>query len=305
MKLQVVQTSRTPSGSVYTTELHAMVATRGTTLGVIMRVSAAVLLSAVFATSAGAADIYRSSFKDTPVPVLVVQTWAGFYFGGNVGYGWSANSGQWRDDTTAREIIEEIPLSTDYHTSLRGPSPSGVFGGGQIGYNLQQGAWVYGLEADIQGADINDSKGYGVTVGETELSGSTRQKVDWFGTVRGRVGYSNGPALFYATGGLAYGNVKDELKINDISDQGPYLHFSKEEVQTGFAVGGGIEYLFSPSWSVKAEYLYIDLGSQKVGGSYVSGPVTYSGSTQEIDASFHTVKVGFNYHVNYGYEPLK
>src|SRR5262249_17791268 len=140
--------------------------------------------AAALPSFANAADIYRpgpgGGYKDEPGYVGV--NWSGFYIGVNGGYGWTAN--------------------TDSAFDLK---PAGGFGGGQIGYNWQGGfglgrAWVFGIEADIQGADISDKDVFG-----------DRSKMDMFGTVRGRVGYAFGPALVYATGGFAYGNVENSV----------------------------------------------------------------------------------------------
>ena len=145
-------------------------------------------LTSAIALSANAADMYRGGLKDGPPPpaYVPVETWTGFYGGFNAGYGGTANDG---------------PLS-----------PSGGFGGGQIGYNWQGlfgfSPWVIGIEADIQGAGISDSAGYGPAYLENSLN--------WFGTVRGRVGYSFGPALLYATGGFAYGEVEIEGRRSGI-----------------------------------------------------------------------------------------
>lgn len=139
----------------------------------------ALTLTSALALPANAADVYRGGLKDGPPPVFVAApTWTGFYIGVNGGYGGTANDG---------------PLS-----------PSGGFGGGQIGYNWQglfgYSPWVLGIEADFQGSGISDSIGYAGDYLQTSLN--------WFGTVRGRVGYSFGPALLYATGGFAYGEVE-------------------------------------------------------------------------------------------------
>ncbi len=205
------------------------------------------------ATAANAADMYRPSaggYKDVP---YVGVNWSGLYVGVNGGYGANAAS--------------VLPGGLD---------PAGGFGGGQIGYNVQRGNIVFGLEADIQGADISD------TVGR-ETS-----KMDWFGTVRGRVGYTVGQALIYGTGGFAYGNV---------TYSNPNV--SLEETQTGWVAGGGVEYKINPSWSAKAEYQYLDLDASKASGP---GPL---GDTGLDRTQVNTVRVGLNYFVGGGYDPLK
>ncbi len=157
---------------------------------VLLTAASVVVLSA----AANAADMYRPSaggYKDVP---YVGVNWSGLYVGVNGGYG-----------TDASNIGSKIGAPFDL-------SPAGAFGGGQIGYNAQRGNFVFGVEADIQGANITDSKTLTetVTVGDAgQLRLGLNTSLDWFGTVRGRVGYAFDRTLVYATGGLAYGQITD------------------------------------------------------------------------------------------------
>src|SRR5262249_48771773 len=138
-------------------------------------------------------------------------------------------------------------------------SPRGFDGGGIVGYNWQFGSWVVGLDADIQGST---GSGYLTCMTVCSVLNSTTidQKLSWFGTVRGRLGSAVGPALFYATGGGAFGEVKES--ITQTAGNASFSHS-----QSGFAVGGGIENkldlfgLLGPNWTTRTEYLYVDLGS--------------------------------------------
>jgi outer membrane immunogenic protein len=217
------------------------------------------------ATAANAADMYRPAaggYKDVP---YVGVSWSGLYVGVNGGYGENAASvpSGWLD-------------------------PTGGFGGGQIGYNVQRGNIVFGLEADIEGGDISD------TVPGTfgDFRGNFESKMDWFGTVRARAGYTFDRALVYATGGFAYGNV-----TNSFCAGGNCL--STSETQTGWVAGGGVEYKVNPNWSVKGEYQYLDLDASSATGAGPLGMGT--GDRTQVN----TVRVGLNYFVGGGYEPLK
>ena len=220
--------------------------------------------------AAHAADIYVSApagpggYKDTWSP-----TWAGFYVGVNGGWAWAAKD-QWVDPVV----------------NFSGIRPEGGFGGGQIGYNWQSGHFVLGAEVDIQGAGISD-KGR-----DPPFTDTFKSRLDYFGTVRGRLGYAFGSSLLYATGGFAYGGIKNDLDI-----------FKNHETATGYTIGGGWEYKFSPAWSVKAEYQYINLGRNDphFNGANVC---TIPGLRCEDDA-FHTVRAGVNYHIGTAYLPLK
>jgi outer membrane immunogenic protein len=144
-------------------------------------------------------------------------------------------------------------------------SPRGLDGGGIVGYNWQFGSWVAGVETDIQGSS---GSGY-LTCGLLCAPGlrvTVDQKLLWFGTARARLGYAVGPALFYATGGAAYGQVKESFTetLLATTSGGSFSHS-----KSGFAVGGGIENkldlfgMLGPNWTTRTEYLYVDLGSVK------------------------------------------
>ncbi len=250
------------------------------------------LTSALALASANAADLYRGpasggGYKDGPVEP--VDSWTGFYVGVNGGYGFDDNSGS---ITFANSLSERFTLSK----SLDGV---GGFGGGQIGYNWQQfgSRWVFGVEADIQGADITNSFS-GATVTSYSDIWSGKSEIDWFGTARARIGYSFGQALLYGTGGVAFGGVKHSFVRTSSSGAVD----ADDNTSAGWVAGGGLEYKLSHSWSAKVEYQYIDLGSTKATGSDSAG---VTASTNNLDNSFSTVRAGLNYHINSGYEPLK
>jgi outer membrane immunogenic protein len=248
------------------------------------------LTSVVALTSANAADMYRApeglSYKDAPV----YEPWAGFYVGVNGGYGWgSSNKVTDVQDNQTQGTITSVSNSFN---------SDGGFGGGQIGYNWQRDRLVFGLEADIEGAHLSGSTTSSVVPGVTATGTST---LDWFGTVRGRVGYTfSGSGLIYATGGFAFGGVKDQL--SKVDGDGPGS-LSNSKIATGYVVGGGVEYLLSPKWSVKAEYQYIDLGKDSY--SIDQRSIIIDTGYLDADHSYSTVRLGVNYHFVPGYEPLK
>jgi outer membrane immunogenic protein len=242
-------------------------------------VSALALLAAA---QANAADTYRApdgvSYKDTP---YIAANWSGWYVGVNGGYAW-AGSKQF--------------VNTDNNSEpFSGLSPDGGFGGGQLGYNFQ--GFIYpnllvGIEADIQDAGIADKAGYSSFY-------NYRSNLDYFGTVRGRLGYTYGSTLFYFTGGFAYGGIE---KVTNAYGSG-FLDAKLNTVATGYVLGGGLEYKLTPKWSLKAEYQYLNFGKNDVCASPAFQCFGASNPTKDDD--YHTVRVGLNYHVTPGYEPLK
>lgn len=241
---------------------------------------------------AAAADIYTGGSLKEP-PIIPVPTWAGFYLGVNGGGGW-ANDNHFNVDTftTTGTDFRRISGTNDF---------SGGFGGGQLGYNWQFGSFVVGFETDIQGSDISGSARSVQVVGAVTRFGSDRVNIDWFGTVRGRLGWAFGPWLIYGTGGFAYAGVNDSFYFSDTA--GNYGGVGISNTETGWTAGGGVEYKFNPVWSMKIEYQFIDLSTETRQRPLVL-PVGYD-LRGHSNIEFDTVRLGVNYHFVPAYEPLK
>jgi outer membrane immunogenic protein len=122
------------------------------------------------------------------------------------------------------------------------------------------------------------------------------KKLDYVSTIRGRLGYAFGNALVYGTGGFAYGAVHNRLFVAFGPPLAADLH--KDATETGFAADGGIEYMISPRFSVKAEYQFVDLGSEKLSAPVVP-PTGVVLSSNRIDNEFQTVRGGLNVHLQH------
>jgi outer membrane immunogenic protein len=251
------------------------------------------------ASQAHAADIYPGgggSLKDVP-PAYIAPAWQGFYAGVNGGYGSRANSGQFG--------YAGCSSCDPAFGAYGGIGADGGFGGGQIGYNWQgifgNPAIVLGIEADIQGSGISGKA-------TDPYAEHFKTDLDWFGTLRGRLGYAAGNALIYATGGFAYGGLKQHAEDNYYSP--PTAYYLSNDTVTGYVVGGGVEYKFNPAWSLKLEYQYLDFGRNNPGTTADAIGAGY-GATAAADGfriqedAYHTVRVGLNYHIASVYEPLK
>jgi outer membrane immunogenic protein len=211
------------------------------------------------------------------------SNWTGFYLGGNIG------SGIGRDRTA---------LTSAGTTEFFNLSPDGFNGGVQIGYNWQAANWVFGLEADIQGSSQRDNRACVASCNPLALFAAYDASLPWFGTARGRVGYSVGSSLFYATGGYAYGNIKTKIAYNLGTGVG---NVELSNTKGGWTVGGGIETPFTflvgvlgHNWTSKTEYLYVDLGTQ-TGAFAGPGALVAVNSTQVHE---HIFRTGLNYHFN-------
>jgi outer membrane immunogenic protein len=223
--------------------------------------------------------------KAPPAPLR--PNWTGFYGGVNVG----GSSGHQRvslDDATRGARL----LSGS-------PGLNGAIGGGQIGYNWQpfNRPWVLGVEADIQGSGQKSDGSFFVAglaaPGIVGLPGESivyQDRLDWFGTLRGRIGWAMGERsnwLPYITGGLAYGQ-------GTISGSGTAggvpVAFNSTNTYAGWVLGGGVEWAFWDRWSAKAEYLYVDFGK---GPMIPLTPMLNINAGRMID---NIGRVGVNYH---------
>jgi opacity protein-like surface antigen len=256
-----------------------------------MHRSLLIAATALIATAAQAADPYSTANSISPIPTAAPVNFTGFYVGANVGGGWAQ---LYSSLTLADGFGDAITLN---HTN----AASGVIGGGQAGYNWQTGSILLGVEADFgfwgisQTRDIVSASFFGES-----LALGTKIDNGFAADVTGRVGYVSGPALFYVKGGWAYfdgsAGIHATTTLADLSAN----NVSKSGID-GWTLGGGIEYLLSPTWSIKGEYQHFDFGS------FTLYPVA---SIRELAVSNNftadVVKVGLNYHLGgTSYTPLK
>ncbi|UPJ53218.1 porin family protein [Bradyrhizobium sp. 200] len=205
------------------------------------------------ATAASAADMQARPYtKAPPAVVSPAYNWSGFYIGAMGGYGWDSGDA------------------------------SGGFGGGTVGYNWQfpGSQFVFGIEVDAAGASIKDS----LTADLGGVLATEELKINSFGSVTGRAGFALDAALIYAKGGFAWANRKDSVSFPAFG-----VSISDSQSHTGYTIGGGLEYLFTPNWSAKGEYMYTSLGSETYN---LDGFPPFDSGTVD----FHTIKVGVNYH---------
>ena len=225
-----------------------------------------------------------------------VFNWTGFYVGGNVGYSWGHGAPTYNEPAIAGNIFSTLPATLTGANNL-----DGAIGGIQFGYNWQVGNWVYGLEADIQAADERAARDFGPFFGGKGgvFSATLDSNIQWFGTVRPRVGWLVTPTtMVYATGGLAYGSVHASGSFTDTSCSCMW-GFDKRSTNVGYAAGGGVEGSF-PNWSNwnlrnwtwKVEYLYLDLGTLSGSGFDTDFSGTYTYSARFTD---NILRFGVNY----------
>ncbi|MDP4006914.1 outer membrane protein [Methylobacterium sp. NEAU K] len=255
--------------------------------------------------AASAADLPRRAAPPpvfTPVPVF---TWTGAYFGINAGYAFDASSSN--GSTFGVPFPYAVP-GTAATFSQR--NQEGFSGGGQVGYNYQftpGSGVVVGIEADAQYLDFGRIRNNAFFIGAlapgyyvTDPRGLS--SLDYFGTVRGRLGYAFDRVLFYGTGGFAYGSGSADRSFGGFA--------GNDSFRTGYAVGGGIEYALptdsflnffrSSAVTLKVEGLYVNLdrGTRNQGAFVINAannfPVVYS-AVGRRDDEFAVIRAGLNY----------
>ena len=213
-------------------------------------------LMALGATTANAADLPRRALPMPRAPVYVpFFTWTGFYVGINAGYAWGDS--QWTNPATG--------VTTGAFTT------SGAMVGGTLGYNMQFGSAVFGIEADIDWSGVKGS-----TTTLCPLGCETKNT--WFGTARGRLGYAFDRFLPYFTGGGAFGDIQTN----------PTGFSGGTKSQFGWVLGGGLEYAFVSNWTAKVEYLYADMGTARC-------PAANCGVAIDTTLKLNIVRGGLNY----------
>lgn len=230
------------------------------------------LFSTGFAT---AADILTKA--PAYAPAVVASTWSGFYVGANAGGGWAHTD-------------SEFSVAGAAFANARN-SLGGAFGGLQIGANWQSGAAVYGVEADFQYSGMQGSLAAPTcpaAVCGVALGASYDQKMPWFGTVRGRLGYAAGSWMAYVTGGYAYAR----LETTALATAGAITEsISSADTRSGWTAGVGVEVALDRAWSARLEYLHLDFGSADAVWTFPTLPAV----TDRIRLQADVVRAGLNY----------
>jgi outer membrane immunogenic protein len=218
-----------------------------------------------FAAPAFAADLPAQTYTKAPVYKApeMLYNWTGFYLGGHLGGAFPGDN------------------------SLQGSGNGQFLGGVQGGADYQFAPnWVIGAEAQYSWLTGNNGGGVLFPAG-TLVTGNT----DQLGSVTGRFGYTWGPALLYAKGGYGW---RDNANIGVTNGGVPQAFATDGTRRDGYTVGAGLEYMFAPNWSAKAEYQYYNFGST----TFTAGPAEIVGSRFRDDE--HTVKLGVNYRFGWG-----
>lgn len=243
---------------------------------------ASALTPALGVNAASAADLGARPYTKAPAIVDVVFNWSGFYVGGHVGG--STTNEQWTNTANTTGFGD---LSPGQGFRQRG---TGVFGGGQMGYNWQAENFVFGLEGTISGLD-----NHGTVLNNVFGTGRDDQfgwRADWLATITGRAGVAVRNNLFYVKGG--YAGVNNRLSVTDVL---PPVTGSGSQTQwhNGWTVGAGWEYGITQNWIVGLEYDYAAFDSKRYQLAGLAAPAVYSFDTKPRDIQWAVVRLSYKF----------
>lgn len=247
---------------------------------------AAAIAASVVGAGALAADLPTYKAPSVYVAPPPVWSWTGCHVGANIGYGWQANRA----------------YDPQYSASAGSDTGDGLVGGGQVGCDYQQGAWVFGIQGMLDGASIKGSHIYPPPNGDPgETLGFD---TSWFATETARIGYVLTPqALAYFRGGLAEAGIRYTDVDPQVSAVSPYWG-SASGTRTGWTIGGGAEYSFARNWSVFVEYDYMGFGSQNATLAYTApNPANAAPYTYRETQNLQTVLGGLNFKFDWAAPP--
>lgn len=246
--------------------------------GVIMKVKGFLLVGAAgVAVSPGAqaADMPLKAPAPAPVPI----SWTGLYLGVSAGAAFQSHS-------------DTYGYGTFFDPIQNTATTTGFIGGGQIGYNFQSGAFVYGIEGDFSGL-TGKTHTHGLAT-PFLAGGNYTGQLSWLATARGRVGVAIGDTMPYFTAGVAFTRVNHMILVPPGSSTS--LTYSDTSVRTGLVLGGGIEHMITRNWTVKFEGLWVDAGEKIVAaGNLPAGTANPAAKTSKFSDHAIIARAGLNY----------
>ena len=267
------------------------------------KLAAALFIVAMSAASASAADLPARTYSKAPAMMTPIYSWTGFYVGLNAGGAWNDSNLTTRTLDPALSYFAATSPPAIALVGNQNINRSGFTGGVTGGYNWQVNNAVIGIEADFNYFGVRGSTTgtavYPCCLASTFTVNSS-VSTDWLATVRGRAGFLATPAfLFYGTGGLAVANVKANYLFTDTFSPATESA-SISTTRYGWTAGVGGEYALMNGWSIKAEYLYVDLGRASTTSNNLTlaagtFPVPIQTFTHTVNLRSNIGRVGINY----------
>jgi outer membrane immunogenic protein len=247
--------------------------------------------------AAGAVVLTGSAFAAEPLPPPPppppVFTWTGVYVGAQIGGAWG--TGQFAN------FNGFFPLTGTFLNTSLGGTPSGVIGGGHIGYQIQLNQWILGIEGSVDGTSLTKT----VTAGFPNFLGGSfltaDSSADIQGSIRGKLGFAWDRVMIYGTGGVAFGGFDTDFSLASrgfVTPTGAVIPAfvasnSFSTTRVGWTAGGGVQYAVNNNWWVFVEYRYSDFGSLR-NGAFPNLPtgIVFNGSRSLAE---NQVQAGISY----------
>jgi opacity protein-like surface antigen len=226
-------------------------------------------------------------------PVIPRFSWTGCYLGGHIGGGRGS-----KEMTDPVQLVQDTlsggPVTTGITTVTT--SPTGAVIGGEIGCDYQfAGNAVIGIEGTATGTTMRGSALVGLpAAGLPPESALVQSTNDFLASVTGRIGYAFDTILLYGRGGFAVAGDKYDVSGGDFAGLGPF-HFQGADNRYGWIVGGGVDWAFTPHWSMNVEYDFYKFGS---GGILMTDQFSGLTGIVNVKQTVQVIKVGFNFHIN-------
>ena len=242
-------------------------------------------LAMTMAGSAFAADM--PPIAKAP-PLVERFSWTGCYLGGHIGGGWAQ-----KDITDPVQVVQDSFLGAGSTVGVTtvSPSPTGVVIGGQIGCDYQFASnFVIGVEGAASGSTMRSTRNVGLPLGNPDVA-LVKANTDFLPSLTARIGYAFDNVLLYARGGAALAGDKYEFSG---SFTGLPFDFNGNDNRFGWVVGGGVDWAFTPHWSVNLEYDYYRFGH---GNVMMIDQINAFSGVVDVRQNVQLVKLGFNFHV--------
>ena len=226
--------------------------------------------------------------------------WSGLYIGVNGGGAWTNSNYGLTLDPGSNPVHSPGYAAVVVAAGPGSANDTAFTGGGQIGFNVQSGGLVFGLEGDFNSLHSSNTRqitGIDITQPTFPFTHTEAASTDWFATVRPRIGFLADPHTFvYLTGGLALTNLKYTYAYREPVD-GVSADASASEIKAGWTVGGGGELAIDRHWSLKAEYLYAEFGDVNDSARliYAPNPTANSVINSSADLTVQIARGGLNY----------
>ena len=243
---------------------------------------------------ASAADIPARPAYKAPAPVAAFYNWSGIYIGGHAGWGWGES------DVTNVNGTPPFPAGTQSSNDF-----DGFFGGVQAGVNWQWSPnWVVGVEGDFSWSAIDGTSEDPSTVPAFVgiRTTTTNNDIDWLATVTGRIGYAMNTWLLYVKGGAAWAHFESDSTTINPATGALIATTVASSTRSGWTVGAGAEWALWQGWTAKAEYGYLDFGSDTINRTVTFDSIGTIPNPliRDVDTHMHVVKFGINHRFNWG-----